>query len=49
MADAYAAAGAAMAAPVLTQLKPSEVCHLAKCIVINKCLNKIFMYACFME
>ena len=46
MVGAYAAAGAAMAAPVLTELKPSQVDHLAthfaNRIAISKCLNKIF-------
>ena len=50
MAVASAAAGAAMAVPVLTQLKLSEVghfaTHLAKCIVTSKHLNKIFLCMC---
>ena len=48
MTGAYAVAVVAMAAPVLTQLKPSEVGHLATCltkhIVISKRLAIFFGY-----
>ena len=47
MAGAYAAADAAMAAPVLIQLKPPQVGHLAthldNRLTISKRQNKIFL------